>query len=317
MMSLYRRRNFSMGFMKRIILFLVVNFLVITTIGILLNLFNIRPYLSHYGFSYFDLLLYCFIWGMTGAFISLALSRIMAKMMMGVKVINPNSSDPREQQLLGIVYSLAQKAQLPDMPEVGIFHSPEVNAFATGPTKRRALVAVSSGLLQQMDSDQVEAILGHEITHVSNGDMVTMTLLQGVINAFVMFLARVLALAISGIGKGNRKGGSYGTYMILTFVFQSIFTILGSMLIFWFSRQREYRADSGGAKLAGKEKMIHALQGLQSHVHRQVKTPQTDAIEAYKISTPSKHGFAELFASHPPLEKRIAALKESQVGALI
>lgn len=302
-------KEFAMGAMKRVFLFLAVNFLVITMISILLNLFNIRPYLSEYGINYLDLLLFCLVWGMGGALISLGLSRIMAKMMMGVQVINPNTTDPDQRKLIDIVYALAHKAHLPDMPEVGVYKSKEVNAFATGPTKRRALVAVSSGLLQHMDIDQCEAILAHEITHISNGDMVTMTLIQGVVNAFVMFLARAIAFALSGFGRGDRKGGSYGSFMLFTFIFQTIFMILGSMVVFWFSRHREYRADYGGAKLAGKNKMISALKGLQGYVKQQKKGAQSELLQTYKISTPPKSGWAELFASHPPLEKRIAMLE--------
>lgn len=305
-----------MQFFKRIFLFLVVNFLVITMISIVLSLFNVQPYLTEYGISYRGLLIFSLVWGMGGAFISLGLSRIMAKWMMGVKVIDPNTRDAEKRKLLEMVYSLAQKARLPEMPEVGIFKAAEVNAFATGPTRSRSLVAVSSGLLQHMDDDQVEAILGHEVTHVANGDMVTMTLLQGVVNAFVMFLSRLLALVLSGFGKGNNRGrsGSYGSFILFTYIFQILFMILGSLVVFWFSRRREYKADYGGAKLAGKKKMIGALEGLQSYVNQHLKkTPQQEALQTFKISQPTKSGWAHLFASHPPLEMRIKRLKETKL----
>ena len=301
-----------MGFVKRIFLFIVINFLVLITISVILSLFNIRPFINQYGVSYTDLMIFCLVWGMGGALISLGLSRIMAKWMVGVKVINPHTSDPQGQRLLQMVDALRRKAKLAQMPEVGIYSSAEVNAFATGPTKKRALVAVSTGLLDKMDAAQIEGILGHELTHIANGDMVTMTLLQGVINAFVMFLARALALALSGFGRGNQQRGSYGSFVFFTFIFQTLFMVLGSMVVFWFSRKREYRADAGGAHLAGKEKMISALEGLKAYVRQKVPAQQQEALQTFKISTPSKAGaFAQLFASHPPLDDRIAALKNN------
>ncbi|NGX26319.1 MAG: Protease HtpX [Chlamydiae bacterium] len=298
-----------MQFFKRIFLFLIVNILVLTMVSIVLSIFNVQPYISQYGIQYSDLLIFCLIWGMGGAFISLALSRIMAKWMMGVKVIDPKTNDPHQKKLLDIVHRLAQKARLPEMPEVGIYKSAEVNAFATGPTQRRSIVAVSSGLLEHMSKDQIEGVLAHEITHITNGDMVTMTLLQGVVNVFVMFLARVLALILSGFGRGDRRG-SYGSFVLFTILFQLVFMVLGTLVVFWYSRKREYRADAGGAHLAGKEKMISALEGLKTYVKRRVPTAQKESLQTFKISTPTKTGWALLFASHPPLEMRIEKLKE-------
>lgn len=298
-----------MRFMKRIFLFIILNLLVLTMVSVVLSIFNVRPYISQYGISYRDLFIFCLVWGMGGALISLALSRVMAKWMMGVKVIDLYTKDTRQKQLLDTVHQLAQKAHLPDMPEVGIYKSPEVNAFATGPTKRRSLVAVSSGLLEKMDKDQVEGVLAHEITHISNGDMVTMTLLQGVVNAFVMFLARVLALVLSGFGRGSDRRGSSGSFFLFTMLFQIVFMVLGSLVVFWYSRRREYKADAGGAKLAGKEKMISALEGLRAYVKQRVPTAQKESLQTFKISTPTKSGLALLFSSHPPLDDRIDALK--------
>ncbi len=303
-----------MRFLKRIFLFLVINTLVITTISIVLNIFNVRPYITQYGISYQDLFIFCLIWGMGGAFISLGLSRIMAKWLMGVKVIDPNTRDAHTKQLLDTVHALARKAHLSGMPEVGIYKSAEVNAFATGPTKRRSLVAVSSGLLEKMNKDQVEAILAHEITHIANGDMVTMTLVQGIINAFVMFLARALALILSGFGRSNQRRGSYGSYMLFTIVFQIAFMVLGSLVVFWFSRRREYRADAGGAHLAGKAKMISALEELKTYANRRVPTAEKESLQTFKISTPPKSGWRHLFASHPPLDERIAQLKQTRTS---
>jgi heat shock protein HtpX len=299
---------------KRIFLFMAVNFLVVLAISGLLALFNVRPYLTEIGLDYQSLAIFCFIWGMGGALISLSLSRVMAKMMMGVKIIDPNKADAEQRHLLDAVAALAHKARLPEMPQVGIYESPEVNAFATGPTKRRSLVAVSRGLLNRMNQEEIEGILGHEITHIANGDMVTMTLLQGVVNAFVMFLARVLAYVFAGLGKDRRQGGhgSYATYMVLVFVFEIAFMLLGSLLIAWYSRFREFRADKGGANLAGKSKMISALQSLQRTLNQRDQQAEQPAFQAFKITTPKKPGLLRLFASHPPLEMRIARLHEGR-----
>lgn len=298
--------------LKRVLLFVLLNFLVIAMVSIVLSIFNVRPYLNSHGLDYTSLLVFCLVWGMAGAFISLALSRKMAKWTMGVQIIDPNTRNPDEAKLVETVYSLAREAGLPAMPEVGIFRSNEPNAFATGPTKSRSLVAVSTGLLSRMNAGDVKGVLGHEITHISNGDMVTMTLLQGVVNAFVMFLARALAYALSGLGRNrdNSSSGSYGTFMIFTFLFQTVFMVLGSMLICAFSRYREFKADAGGARLAGKENMIGALQSLQSL--QQIQDPKADhpSVAALKISHPTKQGIIRFFATHPPLDERIARLRQ-------
>lgn len=294
---------------KRIFLFLVLNTLVVLMISFILNLLNIRPYFDAQGIDYRSLLIFCLIWGMGGAFISLALSRVMAKWMMGVKVIDPHTQNPAERQTLETVYRLARKAGLPVMPEVGIYQSNEVNAFATGPTKSRALVAVSTGLLNRMKEQEIEGVIGHEITHVANGDMVTMTLLQGVVNAFVMFLARVLAYAVSGLGRNRENGGgSRMSYILFVYLFEVVFMILGSLVVAAFSRYREFRADAGGAQLAGKEAMISSLQTLRNL--QQVQDPRENpAMAAFKISHLGRKGLLRLFASHPPLEERIERLK--------
>ncbi len=302
-----------MAFAKRIFLFLALNFLVIFMITIVLNLFNIQPYFNAYGINYSQLALFCLIWGMGGAFISLALSRVMAKWMMGVQTIDPHTKNSDERHLLDLVYRLSKKAGLSAMPEVGVYRSNEVNAFATGPTQSRALVAVSTGLLSRMKESEIEGVLGHEVSHIANGDMVTMTLLQGVVNAFVMFLARVLAMALSGFGRSreNQSGGSYMSFILFTYLFQTVFMILGSLVIAAYSRHREFRADQGGAKLAGKDSMISALQTLR--VLQEIRDPRAEnpATAAFKISHPSKKGFLSLFASHPPLEERIERLQKS------
>lgn len=301
-----------MAIAKRIFLFLLVNILVVSVLSIIMYIFNIQPYLQQNGLDYTSLAIFCLIWGMGGAFISLALSRIMAKWMMGVVLIDPKTQNREEQDLLRIVYQLAQKAGLPEMPEVGIYDSPEVNAFATGPTKRRALVAVSSGLIRRMGKDEIEAVLGHEISHVANGDMVTMTLLQGIVNAFVMFLARVLAFGISRMirGRDDSEGMSPLAFQLLVFLFQMIFMVLGAIVIAAFCRYREFRADAGGARLAGKQKMIAALQALKRTLNVEDKEAAQPAFQALKISSSS--GMMRLFASHPPLDERIARLQEMQ-----
>ncbi len=296
---------------KRVILFLLVNFLVVITISFILSIFHVQPFLSQHGINYQSLMIFCFIWGMGGAFISLLLSKVMAKWLMGVQIIDPNTNDPGLRQLLDIVYNLAQKARLSDMPEVGIYQSPELNAFATGATKRSSLVAVSSGLLQRMNRDELEGVLGHEIAHIANGDMVTMTLLQGVINAFVMFLARVLAYVVSGMRDRSESGlASTGFYYILVFVFEIVFMILGSIVIAFYSRFREFRADKGGAELAGREKMINALKALQRNIEVKDERTEQPAFQAFKIS--NTKGVLNLFATHPPLAERIERLQNSR-----
>jgi heat shock protein HtpX len=300
-----------MAFVKRIFLFLAINFLVIITISLVLNLLGVRPYVEAYGLNLRSLLIFCMIWGMAGAFISLGLSRIMAKWMMGIELIPADTRDAHSKELLQMVKSLCDDAGIP-MPEVGVYNSKEVNAFATGPTKKRSLIAVSSGLLERMNRDEIKGVLGHEVAHIANGDMVTMTLLQGIINAFVMFLARVLAYAVSGLGKNQERSssGSYFTYMMLVFFFEVIFMVLGSLVIAAYSRSREYRADQGGAHLAGKEKMIGALQALQKVQEMRDPRAEKSSVQAFKISIPKKTGFLRLFATHPPLEDRIARLRQ-------
>ncbi|MBS0626054.1 MAG: protease HtpX [Verrucomicrobia bacterium] len=300
-----------MAFAKRIFLFVLLNFLVIFMISVVLRLLNIQPYLNSYGLDYNSLLTFCFVWGMAGALISLALSKVMAKWMMGVQVIDPDTRDPELRQLVDTVYRLAEDAGLPH-PEVGIFRSNEVNAFATGPTRSRSLVAVSTGLLNRMKQSEIRAVLGHEVSHIANGDMVTMALLQGVVNAFVMFLARVLAYIFSGMGRSreNNSGGSWMSYMLFTYLFEIVFMLLGSLVVAAYSRFREFRADAGGARLAGKDSMISALQSLR--VFQEIKDVKADnpAMAAFKISHPTKKGLLHLFATHPPLEERIERLKK-------
>jgi heat shock protein HtpX len=259
------------------------------------------------------LAVFCLVWGFAGALISLALSKLMAKWFMGVRIIPPDTSDPTLRNLVDTVYELARQAGLPK-PEVGIYESDEVNAFATGPTRSRALVAVSSGLLERMGSQQVAGVLGHEITHVANGDMVTMTLIQGVINSFVLFLSRVLAFVVSQAirSRDERDGGGGWMQFLLIQVFQIVFSILGMIVVSWFSRQREFRADAGGARLAGRQNMISALRELGRLNDPEIAAAEAQRAQSFqslKISSPP-HGLMALFASHPPIAERIARLEQ-------
>lgn len=297
---------------KRIGLFLLTNVLVMITISIVIHLLGLGFYLNQHGLDYRALAAFCLVWGMGGSFISLLMSKWMAKTMMGVQVISVDTPDSSAQALLSLVHRLARDAGLTSMPEVGVYEAAEPNAFATGPSKHNSLVAVSSGLLSQMNTDEVEGVLGHEISHVANGDMVTMTLIQGVVNAFAMFLSRIVAYAISmaiNRGENDRQEGSGFLFYILTFVFDILFTLLGSFVVAAFSRYREYRADAGGANLAGKSKMIAALQKLK----QMVDAPEDDrapALAALKIS--HKGSWLSLLATHPPLEERIARLQSQE-----
>lgn len=303
--------------MKRIILFIITNILVVATISIILQVLGVMSYIEKsgagYGLNITNLLIFCLLWGFVGAFISLALSKVMAKWAMGLKVIDPKNASGAEGQLVQTVHRLSRQAGLTTMPEVAIYESQEINAFATGPTRSSSLVAVSTGLLSAMDSNEVEGVLGHEVSHIANGDMVTMTLLQGVVNAFVMFLSRIVAFAIStAMSKSDDEGAGfpYILNMVLTIVFDIVFTLLGSIVVAAFSRYREYHADAGGARLAGPHKMIAALEKL-SRTTEQVDNSQSPSLASMKIS--NKSGFLALFSTHPPLEDRIRRLQKGVI----
>ena len=291
---------------KRIILFSLVNLLVIATISIVTTIFGIQPYISAYGINYESLMIFCLMWGMGGAFISLALSRIMAKMFMGVKIVDPNTHEPALRDLVSRVHRFARSAGISKMPQVGYYMSPEVNAFATGPTKNRALVAVSSGLLEKMNSEELDGVLGHEIAHIQNGDMVTMTLIQGVVNAFVMFFARIIAFFVSSF---VREEIQFIVRFAVTILLDIAFSFLGMFVIAYFSRIREYRADAGGAKLAGRSNMINALQALKRTIA--IQDPNSsESVATLKISGKGK-GLMALLSTHPSLEKRIEKLQRA------
>jgi heat shock protein HtpX len=258
--------------------------------------------------SHGTLLIYCAIWGFGAAFVSLLLSRWMAKRAMGVHLIGPDVRDADAQWLYATVSRLAQQANLP-MPEVGIYDSPEVNAFATGPSKKRSLVAVSSGLFRSMGKEEIEGVLAHEVTHIANGDMVTMTLIQGVVNAFVLYLSHIVAMiARNALSSRDERGpsllGTFAGYAVFIAA-QIVFGVIGSMITAWFSRQREFRADAGGAALAGRGSMVSALRRLMAY-REQVDRAHPE-YATMKIA--GGRGLMALLSTHPPLEQRIAALE--------
>lgn len=259
--------------------------------------------------GYGSLFFFCLIWGFGGAFISLALSRIMAKWMMGVKVIDPQNASGFERDLMNRVHNYARAAGIKTMPEVGIFESPEPNAFATGPTKNRSLVAVSSGLLQRMTPAQVDGVLGHEIAHIQNGDMVTMTLVQGIVNAFVMFFARIIAMIVSGFVSNDSLRWMVRFAVIIGM--EILLGLLGMIVVGFFSRMREYRADKGGAKLAGRQNMIGALEALAANYSIKDEE-QPESLATLKISGKSG-GLMALLSTHPPLEDRIRRLRDANL----
>ncbi len=288
---------------KRIFYFLLTNVLVLLTISIIFSLTGAGNYITAQGgIDLGALLVFSAIIGFSGSFISLAMSRWMAKRMMNVQVINPNDSlSSYEQNIVDKVHRLARSAGLTHMPEVGIYDSPEVNAFATGPSKKRSLVAVSTGLIREMDDAAIEGVIAHEVAHIANGDMVTMTLLQGVVNTFVVFLARIAAWIASRFVKEELAPI---VHFLAIIIFQIVFSILGSLVVFAYSRHREFHADKGGADLAGRDKMTHALQMLKAYSSRMKGEEQT-AIATLKINNKAK---SMLFSTHPDLDERIKRL---------
>ena len=291
--------------MMRIFLFLATNAAILVVLSVVFRVLGLDGVLARNGvdLDLRALLILSAVIGFTGSFISLAMSKFLAKRSMGVRIIE-QPQNRTEQWLVDVVSRQAQQARI-GMPEVGIFDAAEPNAFATGMNKNNALVAVSAGLLQNMSSDEVEAVLAHEITHVSNGDMVTMGLIQGVVNTFVIFLSRVIGHVVDRVVFKTQHG--YGpAYFITSIVAQIFLSILASMVVMWFSRRREFRADAGGAQLAGRQKMISALQALQ-RAHEPRDLP--GEFSAFGISGGIGTGIKKLFMSHPPLEERIAALR--------
>jgi heat shock protein HtpX len=295
---------------KRVSLFIITNLLVIATISIVVSVLGINTFLTSKGINYLSLAIFCAIWGTGGAFISLWMSRWIAKTSMGVNLIDPQTASGDARLLLNVVYGLARKVGLPTLPEVGVYDSEELNAFATGPSKNSALVAVSSGLLNNMNQNEVEAVLGHEISHVANGDMVTMTLVQGIINSFALFLSRIIAYAVAaGTSRSDTResgGLSLGLFFVLSLIFDIVFTFLGSLVVAAFSRHREYRADAGGARLVGKQGMISALRELEKNLG--VEDHRAPSLATLKISHQKE--WKTWFSTHPPLESRIERIEQ-------
>jgi len=293
---------------KRIFLFLVTNLAIVLTLSVVVSVLGVAG-----GPDVGSLAVFCLVWGMGGAFISLQMSRWIAKRATGVHLIDGRSGDSHLDWLHQTVERLTRQANLP-MPEVGVYESGEVNAFATGPSKNRSLVAVSTGLLRSMRPEEVEGVLAHEVAHIANGDMVTMTLLQGVMNAFVMFFARVIAFFVAQFVAGRSEGRrsdstAHGIQFVVTIVLEMVLGLIGSLITAWFSRHREFRADAGGAQVAGRDSMVAALRRLQQTTQL-VDTSQA-SLATFKIA--GGKGFMSLFSTHPPLEDRITALQNPQL----
>lgn len=291
--------------MKRIALFLITNLAVLVVLSIVLSLLGVDSLLAENGvdLDLQALLVFSAVIGMSGSFISLAMSKWSAKRMTGAEVIT-EPSNKTQQWLLATVEKQASQAGI-KMPEVAIYKSPDVNAFATGMSRNNALVAVSSGLIENMKMDEAEAVLAHEVSHVANGDMVTLALIQGIVNTFVIFASRVVGHIVDRVILKNDRGHGIG-FIVSSLIAQVVFGILASTIVMYFSRLREFRADAGAAELAGSEKMVAALQRLQS-IHQPSRLPEQMA--AFGINGGMAEGFKKLFSSHPPLEERIAALR--------
>ncbi len=295
--------------MKRVFLFLMTNIAIMLILSIALSLFGFEGYMDAEGIN-LDipaLLVFSAVFGMGGSFISLAISKWMAKRSTGAKVIEEPANDT-ERWLMATVQRQAEQAGI-GMPEVAIFPSPAPNAFATGMSRNKALVAVSDGLLDNMSRDEVEAVLGHEVAHVANGDMITLALIQGVLNAFVMFLSRVIGHFVDRVILKNNQGHGIGFYVTM-FIAQMVLGVLAAIIVMWFSRKREFRADEGGAALSDRSKMISALEALQRSSG--AAEPLPDQLAAFGFAGGIGGGIKKLFMSHPPLEERIAALKANQ-----
>lgn len=294
--------------MKRILLFVATNVAILVVLTVVMRLLGIESILNEQGtnLDLEALLIFSAVIGFSGSFISLLISKWAAKRMTGARVIE-TPRNAQEGWLVNTVQRQAQQAGI-GMPEVAIYDSPDVNAFATGPNRNKALVAVSTGLLQRLDEREVEAVLGHEVSHVANGDMVTLALIQGVVNTFVVFLSRVIGFVVDRVLFRTERGYGPG-FFIASLVAQIVLGILASTIVMWFSRQREFRADAGGARLAGTGSMIGALEALQ-RVHSPSDLPES--MQAFGIAGGRMSGFRRLFMSHPPIEERIAALRNAR-----
>lgn len=311
-----------MTFLKRFGYFILTGILVALTVqfivGFAAQFFGVN--LTSGGYA--GLFTLCLLYGMIGSFVSLQLSRWMAKRFHGVEVIDPQTTHPMQRKLIDKVYQIARTAGMEVMPEVGYYEAADVNAFATGPSKKRSLVAVSTGLMNSMSDSEIEGVLAHEIAHITNGDMVTLTLIQGVVNAFAMFIAQIITMAIMSALRRDDDRRGFGDFMLRQFIYSTVsvvFTLLGSIIVNYFSRQREFRADAGGARFSTPDKMTAALLKLQS-LHlvpvTQDEKEGPDKMATLKIFGKSS-GFSRLFMTHPPLEERISALKNRTYSATL
>jgi heat shock protein HtpX len=290
--------------MKRIVLFLATNMAIVLVLSVSMRLLGVEPYLNANGLNLTSLLIFAAVMGFGGSFISLAISKWSAKKAMGVQLIE-TPTNSTESWLLETARTYSTKAGI-KMPEVGIFDTPEVNAFATGMSRNSSLVAVSSGLLRQMSKREAEAVIGHEIAHIANGDMVTLALIQGVVNTFVMFLSRVIGHLVDRVVFKTERGQG-PAFFVTMIVAELVLGVLASIIVMWFSRQREFRADQGGATFAGRQHMIAALERLNA----QHPAPLPEKMAAFGISGGDGGGIKRLFMTHPPLTERIAALRNS------
>ena len=291
--------------MKRIALFLATNMAIVLVLSVTMRLLGVEPYLNANGLNLTSLLIFAAVMGFGGSFISLAISKWSVKRSMGVQVIE-TPSNGTEVWLVDTVRRYSEKAGI-KMPEVGIYDAPDVNAFATGMTRNSSLIAVSTGLLHSLTRQEAEAVLGHEVAHAANGDMVTLALIQGVVNTFVMFFSRVIGYLVDKIIFKTERGQG-PAFFVTMIVAELVLGVLASMIVMWFSRRREFIADQGGADLAGRQNMISALQRLGG-LHPQ---PLPDRMAAFGIAGGVGDGLKRLFMTHPPLEERIAALRAAQ-----
>lgn len=309
-----------MAYLKRFAYFIMTGILVALTVSFVVSFLSAFFGVNLQAGGYAGLFILCLIYGLIGSFISLQLSRWMAKKFHGVQIIDPNTTNMTERKIVDMVYKVARNAGMQTMPEVGYYQSADVNAFATGPSKSRSLVAVSSGLVNTMTESEMEGVLAHEVAHIVNGDMVTLTLIQGVVNAFAMFVSSIITTIImNAIRKNDDEQRGFGDFMLRQMIYSMvsiIFTLLGSIVVNYFSRQREFRADAGGARYSSPEKMTSALIRLQQvyqlpHNRRDDNEEGADKLATMKISGKSK-GVSSLFMTHPPLEERIEALRNKR-----
>lgn len=286
----------------------LVNLGILITLNVLFHVLGVWQYLEASGYSWGSIFIFCFAWGMGASFLSLLMSKTLVKWTMGVKIVDPRGHmDPALRRVYEMLVNASRQAGLSKVPEFGLYESPELNAFATGATKGSALVAVSTGLLESMREDEVEGVIAHEVAHVANGDMVTMALMQGVVNAIVMFVARIISMVVASRFERDSR---YWIQFMVYFVASNVLGILGLMVTNWYSRQREFRADAGGARFAGDHKMIAALKALKNR--SQVYDDRAPQLAAFKISGKKSNGLLQLLMTHPPLEQRIEALERRQ-----